>query len=89
MLLYLVNQSDMKKHRFRVGDVVYCLTDSGSIQEFIYLEQKSGSPHVRVCEKKDTSYMGLWYFKPKDCHPTPEACAQALVDEFYLNNPKT
>lgn len=79
----------MKKHKFKVGDVVYCLTDFGSILEFIYCEQIKDSPHVRVCEKGNAADAEMWSFNPKEVHPTPEACAQALVDEFYINNPKT
>jgi len=78
----------MKKHKFKVGDAVYCLTTDQGIQRFTYCKQRECSPHIKVCEGEKVSERGVWHFIPEYCHPTPEACAQALVDEFYLNNPK-
>jgi len=79
----------MKKHKFKVGDFVYCLSStSGFIKEFIYCKQKKGSPSIHLWENQGDSQTCIWHFSPNDVHPTPEACAQALVDEFYINNPK-
>lgn len=79
----------MKKHKFKVGDAVYCVSGL-SIERFIYCEQDGFHSGVKLCEsRKGKTEKGIWHIADRHCHPTPEACAQALVEEFYINNPKT
>lgn len=84
----------MKKHKFKVGDVVYLIFSDAyhkvKVQKRFYVKDgNAGWPCLHLAETLE-SCLGGWGSKypTKDCHPTPEACAQALVDEFYLNNPK-
>jgi hypothetical protein len=74
----------MKKHKFKAGDVVYSLTIHGIMQ--FYFVEESGEC-LKLCERQG-EFKGMWRIKEKEVHLTPEACAQALVDEFYLTNPK-
>lgn len=72
----------MKKHKFKVGDVGYVHSLYGIDQVTI---MRSGK---RDCVIQDSDGRRSPITTP-EIHPTPEACAQALVEEFYINNPKT
>lgn len=75
----------MKKHKFKVGDVVYCISAKPFGGHAILcgkpLEDRGGYLTIK-------NRHGSWLEPVANCHPTPEACAQALVEEFYINNPK-
>lgn len=80
----------MKKHKFKIGDVGYVAYSEDlewptRILPFtIKTKFHNGSMGGSI---KGVSYFS--YFGKEEVYPTPEACAQALVEEFYINNPKT
>ncbi len=72
----------MKKHKFKKGDLAYSVLNHKvcAIEIDYHIEL---NPSIKVV------YFGKHAVPIDNIYPTPEACAQALVDEFYINNPKT
>ena len=76
----------MKKHKYKAGDVVYLMSCNYDHDTEIIKVRIHAFKANNVCIVGPDAD---WFVGLEDLYPTPEACAQALVDEFYLTNPKT